>query len=501
LTVSLALQRVRGLLRPRSDRIVVGMVAVFLLCIWGFVVFWSLWEHASILASSEVKLQHLNNAVQQQTKALFVQAETSLAVAKHWMEQHPDQDPGKTNDFIELVETLRQKSDGLIDIRMVTKDGILRYIPDRGQTNYVKVDDRDYFRAQLDARTRGLFFANPLVSRVTGKWGIPVSLPVEGAGGNVGVIFAAIELDKIAASLEGQRLMPSGAISITRNDGVLLFRIPMIEGAIGKSIADSPGWQEHLGVQSQGAYISNKGSVDGTQRMISFARVPGYPLLTAVTQQTSDMLDPWALHTAILAAVAGLISAFAWGIGAMVVRSMASENAAKSELEHLLLTDSLTNVGNRRFLTRRLDEEVMRAQRYGRALTVVFFDLDYFKEVNDQYGHQAGDVVLQRVAQCLSSNIRSSDHIARFGGEEFVVLLTETGIDDALAQVERMREAVANLEFTEPPVRIRVSAGLAQWMDSETGDSLLQRSDRALYRAKAEGRNRACLDRPDLRGS
>lgn len=499
MTVPPVLQRITRRLRPRSDRIVVGMVTVFVLCVWGFVVFWSVWEHASILESNELKLQHLNNAVQQQTKGLFVQAETSLIVVRHWMEQHPDKDPGKNNDLIELVEMLRQKSDGLIDIRMVTQDGILRYIPDRGQTNYAKVDDRDYFRAQLDARTRGLFFANPVVSRVTGKWGIPVSLPVEGAGGNIAVVFAAIELDRVAASFEGQRLKPSGAISIVRNDGVLLFRIPMVEGAIGKSVVDSPGWKDHLGVKSQGAYISEKGSVDGMQRMVSFARVPGYPLLSAVTQQTSDILDPWALHTGILAAIAGLISAFALGIGSMVLRSMASEHAVKNELEHLLLTDSLTNVGNRRFLNLRLEEEVVRAQRYGRALTAVFFDLDYFKEVNDQYGHQAGDVVLERVAQCLSSNIRSSDHIARFGGEEFVVLLTETGIEDALVQVERMREAVANLVIPEAPVPIRVSAGLAQWMDSETGDSLLQRSDRALYKAKAEGRNRACLDLPNTK--
>lgn len=103
-------------------------------------------------------------------------------------------------------------------------------------------------------------------------------------------------------------------------------------------------------------------------------------------------------------------------------------------------------------------------------------------------------MVLQRVAQCLGSNIRSSDHIARFGGEEFVVLLTETGIEDAWVQVERIREAVANLAIPEVPVPIRVSAGLAQWRDSETADSLQQRADRALYSAKAEGRNRASLD-------
>lgn len=472
------------------------MVAVFLLCVWGFVVFWSLWERASILASNDVKLQLLNNAVQQQTKGLFIQAETSLVVARQWMEQHPDKDPGKTNDFIELVEMLRQKSAGLIDIRMVTKNGILRYVPDRGQTNYIKVDDRDYFRAQLDPRTRGLFFANPLVSRVTGKWGIPVSLPVEGAGGNIGVIFAAIELDRIAMSFEGQRVKPSGAISIMRSDGILLFRTPMVEGAIGTSVAQSPGWRDHLGAKSQGTYITDKSSVDGLQRMVSFVKVSGYPLLTAVTQGTRDVLYPWAVHTSILTAVVGLISAFALGIGWILLRAMASENTVKQELEHLMLTDSLTNMGNRRFLTRRLDEEVTRAQRYGRALTAVFFDLDHFKNINDKYGHPVGDVVLQRVAQCLSSNIRSSDLIARFGGEEFVVLLTETAIDDALGQVERMREAVAKLEIEAAPVQIRVSAGLAQWMDSETGDSLLQRSDRALYKAKSEGRNRACLDLP-----
>jgi len=181
-------------------------------------------------------------------------------------------------------------------------------------------------------------------------------------------------------------------------------------------------------------------------------------------------------------------------LGSRLMRAMTSEEKSRRELEHLMLTDPLTGVGNRRMLRLQLDEEILRAQRYSRALTAVFFDLDHFKRVNDTYGHKVGDSVLTRVAESLSSNLRQSDHIGRFGGEEFVVLLTETGIEEAMTLVERMRAAVAAIQMPEMQGQITISAGLAQWRPGESGDMLLHRSDRALYRAKESGRNRSHTD-------
>jgi diguanylate cyclase (GGDEF)-like protein len=174
---------------------------------------------------------------------------------------------------------------------------------------------------------------------------------------------------------------------------------------------------------------------------------------------------------------------------------MGNEEQARHELEQLMLTDPLTGVGNRRLLRLRLADEILRADRFRRGLTAVFFDLDHFKRINDSYGHDVGDAVLIQVAASLGANLRQSDLVARYGGEEFVILLAETRLDEALTLVERMRNAVAELKIPGLPGRITLSAGLAQWREDEHGDALLRRADQALYRAKEAGRNRSCVDR------
>lgn len=492
------MQRLKDWLLAQSSgvnhRIVYGLVGSLLLCLWGFVGFWSWWERSSTLSANAQLLKQLNTAVHEQTRNLFKQAETSLAVANLWMAEHPDQDPGKAPGFIRLVENLRQASDKLIDIRMVTRDGTLRYIPDRGQANRTHVADRDYFQAQFNEKTRGLYVAQPVISRVTGKLGIPISIPVTKAGGDIAVLFAAIELDRLAGTFEAERIQPRGTITILRTDGLFMFRSPMDDKIIGSSVAQSAMWQQHMGTTPGGFYQAEVSPVDGRSRAVAYTRVQDYPLVVAVTASLDDLLRAWRMHTLILVSVALLISIVCVLLGITLLRSMRGEAAVRSTLEHLMLTDPLTGVGNRRMLELRLDDEILRAQRYRRALTAVYFDLDHFKRVNDTYGHDVGDTVLRQVADSLVADLRQSDLVARMGGEEFVVLLTETEINAALTLVERMRAAVGALRTPGLPGHVTISAGLAQWREGENAESLLRQADRALYRAKVSGRNSAYTD-------
>ena len=480
-------------LNSRNHRIVWAMLCGFLLSLWTCAILWSLWERSSVLTSNARILEQLTNAVQEQTKALFQQANTSLLVASDWIANHPTEDPATSAEFIRLVEKLRNASDNLVDLRLVTREGELRYIPDHGQTHHTKVNDRDYFREQSGSH-KGFYIANPVISRVTGKWGIPISVPIEKSGGNIAVLFAAIELDRIANAFDGQRLKPSGSIAVFRNDGTLLFRSPMSDTLEGISIAQSADWKNYLSVQPKGIFTSQQSPLDHVTRMVSHAQSGNYPLVLVVTKGMDDMLASWVLQTRILCVVTLLISAFAVGISYVLSRSMSSEIAARSELERLMLTDPLTGVGNRRLLDQRIDEEIVRAQRYKRSITAVFFDVDHFKAINDQYGHKFGDMVLKRIADSLSGSLRQSDFVGRYGGEEFVVLMVETAIDQAWTLVERMRQGIENLSMPELPQGVTVSAGLAQWRPEESAEALLQRSDQALYRAKAQGRNRSCID-------
>lgn len=441
------MQRLKAWLIEQSlgvnRRIVLGLVGGLLVCLWCFVGFWTWWEHNSIMATHRLVLQQLTLSVHEQSRSLFKQAETSLTVATHWMAAHPDRDPGKDPDFIALVEQLRKASDGMIDIRMITRDGTLRYIPDHGQARQTNLSDRDYFQAQSDEKTRGLHVARPVVSRVTGKLGIPISMPVTQAGGNIAVIYTAIELDRIAGIFEAERIKPLGTIAMIRSDGMFLFRSPMDSRIIGSSMAHTEAWTKHLGAHSSGSFLLEKNPIDGRDRIVSHARVQDFPLVVAVTAAVEDILVAWRRYTLFLVLVALLISVSCLLLGAALLRSLTGEALARRELEHLMLTDPLTGVGNRRMLELRLDDEILRARRYRRALTAVYFDLDHFKQVNDKHGHDVGDAVLRQVADSLLANVRQSDHVARLGGEEFVVLLTETSLDAALTLVERMRAAVA----------------------------------------------------------
>ena len=165
------------------------------------------------------------------------------------------------------------------------------------------------------------------------------------------------------------------------------------------------------------------------------------------------------------------------------------------ELERLSISDGLTGLYNHRHIHGLLQEEFERALRTGERLTVAMFDLDRFKAVNDNYGHQAGDRVLEQFAAILRHTAREIDRIGRYGGEEFMVVLPETGIEDGVVFVERVRREVARRRFSIGPhesIRMTVSCGVATFPNHGIHDpeTLIRQADEALYAAKATGRNR-----------
>jgi diguanylate cyclase (GGDEF)-like protein len=170
--------------------------------------------------------------------------------------------------------------------------------------------------------------------------------------------------------------------------------------------------------------------------------------------------------------------------------------------KELSVTDPLTGLYNKRYFVARLTEETARAARYGEKLSLIFCDVDHFKAVNDNYGHGAGDLVLQQVARILAggmdrfnilSRLRKSDIVARYGGEEFVVILPETGAEGAARAADNVREAVAKQQFRLDGTTgsITMSFGVAAWGSAtKSADDLIRNADTALYRAKEKGRNR-----------
>jgi diguanylate cyclase (GGDEF)-like protein len=160
----------------------------------------------------------------------------------------------------------------------------------------------------------------------------------------------------------------------------------------------------------------------------------------------------------------------------------------------LVITDSLTQVFNRRHMESLVHDEVERAQRYEQATALIILDVDYFKAVNDTYGHPVGDKVLRQVSDILSENLRQSDSLGRWGGEEFLILLPQINIAAATNVAEKLRIAIFSADFglKEP---VSISLGVADLQRGESAGDWIKRVDRALYDAKDSGRNQVALAR------
>jgi len=163
--------------------------------------------------------------------------------------------------------------------------------------------------------------------------------------------------------------------------------------------------------------------------------------------------------------------------------------------EELAIRDELTGVFNRRYLMEMIAMEKQRCDRNGRVFSICIVDVDFFKHVNDTYGHLAGDEVLRAIAQTASDTMRQTDYFGRYGGEEFALVLTDTLIEGALTTAERVRQQIENLCFPEisPSLKVAVSIGIAEMQLHEETGSTFKRADQALYRAKENGRNQCVI--------
>jgi diguanylate cyclase len=176
----------------------------------------------------------------------------------------------------------------------------------------------------------------------------------------------------------------------------------------------------------------------------------------------------------------------------LIVQDVTELVSYEQKLIEMNIKDGLTGIYNRRFFQTRLGEEFQRHKRYGTKLSLIMFDIDFFKKVNDCYGHQCGDVVLQSVASKISSIIRQTDYLARYGGEEFCCLLPQTDLTGALILAERFRLAIEQQATTcqANTIKVTISLGVSDATSKDSAENLLKRADDALYQAKDSGRNR-----------
>jgi diguanylate cyclase (GGDEF)-like protein len=196
-----------------------------------------------------------------------------------------------------------------------------------------------------------------------------------------------------------------------------------------------------------------------------------------------DYQKYWGVSVSVLIVVLTLAW---WNRYLKTINAKLKESQRK--LEQLSITDSLTKVYNRLKIDEVFTQEIEKCKRYHCTLSVIMLDVDYFKKVNDEFGHIVGDNVLIKIAQLVKSNLRTIDVFGRWGGEEFLIISPSTNIQEAKVVAEKLRAALVNAEFT-PLEKVTASFGVAEWKNEESQESLISRSDSALYRAKDGGRN------------
>jgi diguanylate cyclase (GGDEF)-like protein len=204
-------------------------------------------------------------------------------------------------------------------------------------------------------------------------------------------------------------------------------------------------------------------------------------------------------HFAVLAAMLPAVSMLAARLAHLRERDRRQRRdltQALARIQDLATRDELTGLVNRRHMALLLEQERQRGARSGRLFALAMLDIDHFKAVNDQHGHAVGDEVLRNLARQMPQALRSTDVVARWGGEEFIVLMPESALGTARTALERLRGRVAATPMAHlagVPIRITVSAGLTEHMAGESVQQTLERADRALYEAKSLGRNQTVI--------
>jgi diguanylate cyclase (GGDEF)-like protein len=357
-----------------------------------------------------------------------------------------------------------------------------------------------------------------------------VAVPIQNAAGRfLGVLAARLNFQGIEQPLRELVAGPASRTMVVRPDGQAIVRI-------GGKFSPLPVATLRQLEQADGAAVAYT-APDGIAVLGALAQVPGTDWMTvAEIPATTAYADIRHLRntTVLLVLVLLLVvGSLAYGLGLLVVLplerlSRAADQVAggdldanvpvsgggevaqltgvfndmvrrlregRAELERLSVTDELTGLANRRHLDDELERELQRHERHGRAFAVLMLDVDRFKVLNDTHGHPAGDAVLKQLARVLTECCRTGDTVARFGGEEFLVILPETPAAAAQVMGERIRATTEAHPFTlgemGAPVSVTLSIGLALYPGAgRTPETLIAAADQALYRSKQGGRNR-----------
>lgn len=284
--------------------------------------------------------------------------------------------------------------------------------------------------------------------------------------------------------LHSMSLAAHDAMIMIESDDTIIFWNQAAEKMFGYSSEEALGQKVHQLIAAQ--EDDKRRAEEGLE---GFARTGTGPVLNTVQEFTAVRRD--GSEFPVERSVAAFRMGGKWyAVGSM--RDITERRETQAKLEELATIDGLTGLYNRRHFNELATGQITQAQRYGQPLSLIMFDVDHFKSVNDQYGHDVGDMVLRELSRLAGETIREVDFNGRLGGEEFAICLPGTGLDGALELAERLRQRIAEsrVEYPGGGLGVTISLGVAEVTDGDSLETILKRADEALYRAKESGRNR-----------
>ena len=367
----------------------------------------------------------------------------------------------------------------IMDILILSPQGEILHWTGEGKKPDIR--DRQYFKYHLkQKKSLRTFIGQPQLSKVhPDKWFFALSKAYYTEKNELeNIIVVIINLDYFKYRYKDDILNPNTTITIASSQGVIYTSYPNSLKLSGSYIQEIETFaKSNKSVQ----HYNTLSPLNQQQRIATLARSNTYPIISAVSLLKEDVLAPWEQQKKNAFVITLII-----GVGFFIL--IFSYSKLQKELIALTRTDGLTKLYNRRYFEELSQVVFSRAKRHGEEVTIMMLDIDDFKQINDRFGHQEGDKVIESLAHIITEQTRSLDICGRYGGEEFIVLMDYTKESDALIVASRIKKEFEDLK------KATVSIGIAQLHSNDsTYEDMIGRADKALYGSKESGRNQITL--------